>query len=365
MKKSIKKILPIRIYTALKYNPLRKLKYMKKWDAKQGDYFRQVVKSGCRIFLLNTPEHKNLGDLAIAEAETSYFKLVMPEVPVVEVSSLSENVFGLDILKKIIPKDALLLVHGGGYIGTDWPNENEVFLRTISLFSDNCIILLPQSVFYSSGREGRLALNQSKNIYARHKDLHLFMRDKISYDLAKQYHPEANIYLVPDIVLSVKYETGETERGGVLLCMRTDKEKLLDGSDIACIEKICGKYGQLEYTDTVIEHDGKIYAEARGAFLNAKLKQFARAKLVITDRLHGMVFAALTGTPCIALSNHNHKVKGLYDWIKDLNYIKYIDDIKELEESVESVMFHGPDTFHRELYLPHFAELEKLLSERC
>lgn len=58
-----------------------------------------------------------------------------------------------------------------------------------------------------------------------------------------------------------------------------------------------------------------------------KFKDFQKSKLVITDRLHGMVFCAISGTPCIAFSNYNHKVKGTYDWIKDLDYIKYVDNI--------------------------------------
>ncbi len=37
--------------------------------------------------------------------------------------------------------------------------------------------------------------------------------------------------------------------------------------------------------------------------LNSKFAEFLSSGLVITDRLHGMIFAAITGTPCIALDN--------------------------------------------------------------
>ena len=33
------------------------------------------------------------------------------------------------------------------------------------------------------------------------------------------------------------------------------------------------------------------------------LKKYRKCQLVITDRLHGMIFAAITSTPCIALGN--------------------------------------------------------------
>ena len=56
-----------------------------------------------------------------------------------------------------------------------------------------------------------------------------------------------------------------------------------------------------------------------------KLDEFRKSKLVVTDRLHGMLFAAITGTPCIALGNSSGKVKGVYDWLTHLDYIQYVD----------------------------------------
>lgn len=68
-----------------------------------------------------------------------------------------------------------------------------------------------------------------------------------------------------------------------------------------------------------------------------KIKQFSKYEIVITDRLHGMIFAAITGTPCIALSNYNYKVKGTYEWIKDLGYIKFTDDINEIPDLIQEL----------------------------
>ena len=57
----------------------------------------------------------------------------------------------------------------------------------------------------------------------------------------------------------------------------------------------------------------QILAEVRKSVIVNKLKEFAGAQLVITDRLHGMVFCYLTNTPCIVFSNYNHKVLGTYE----------------------------------------------------
>ena len=42
-----------------------------------------------------------------------------------------------------------------------------------------------------------------------------------------------------------------------------------------------------------------------------------------------IVISAVTGTPCIAFSNYTHKVKGTYQWIKYLPYIRYAETTEE------------------------------------
>ena len=365
MKKITKKILPCGAYEALKYNPIRSYKKAKAWSGDNSEYYRNAVKTGQRIFLLNTPWHKNLGDLAIAEAEAAFIKRIMSyKEPVVEVAALSRSIYALSVLKKIIPENATLLFHGGGYLGNDWPIEEEAFRRTVKLFDKNRIILMPQSVFFSGDARGEAALLRSINALSRHNDLHLFARETISYNLMKQYYSKANIYLAPDMVLSMEYTFTEAKRAGVLMCMRADREKSLTDNDTGYIEKISSKYGQVEYTDTFApdEYVGPINAHTRGPLVNAKLKQFGKARLVVTDRLHGMVFAAITGTPCIAFSNHNHKIKGTAEWINDLNYVRYLEDVDRYEEAADMVVAHGPGRFCNSSLLPHYDTLSKLIT---
>ena len=51
-----------------------------------------------------------------------------------------------------------------------------------------------------------------------------------------------------------------------------------------------------------------------------------------------MIFAAITGTPCIVFSNYNHKVKGTYDWISYLSYIKYVENVEEAINILPSLL---------------------------
>ena len=58
-----------------------------------------------------------------------------------------------------------------------------------------------------------------------------------------------------------------------------------------------------------------------------------------TDRLHGMIFAFITGTPAIVFSNNNHKIEGAYEWIKDCGYIYFIKN-GELDDVMSIISQH-------------------------
>ena len=63
-------------------------------------------------------------------------------------------------------------------------------------------------------------------------------------------------------------------------------------------------------TSTVV--DENIPIGMSELYVYNKLTEFASARLVITDRLHGLIFSAITNTPCIAFDNLSGKVHGTY-----------------------------------------------------
>ena len=56
-----------------------------------------------------------------------------------------------------------------------------------------------------------------------------------------------------------------------------------------------------------------------------------------------MIFAAITNTPCIVLGSMSHKVRGCYEWIKDLDYIRFVDNVSDIAEAFRSI----PNTEHK------------------
>lgn len=66
-------------------------------------------------------------------------------------------------------------------------------------------------------------------------------------------------------------------------------------------------------------------------------KSFSESRLIITDRLHGMIFAYITKTPAIVLPNSNFKITGCYEWIKECGYIKMVDN-SDFEEEIRRLL---------------------------
>ena len=99
--------------------------------------------------------------------------------------------------------------------------------------------------------------------------------------------------------------------------------------------------------------------EKREEELKRKFNEFKSAKLIVTDRLHGMVFAAITGTNCIVINSKSPKMKGCYDWIKDLDYIAFIDDV----ENIDKIIDNFPDYPHEYDNKEFVKAIDKMISE--
>ena len=286
-----------------------------------------------RVFIIGVPYHGNLGDQAIIIAENQYIKDILKNKKVIEIESSITNKF-IKIFKKLIKKDDIIFMHGGGFLGNLWPVEEEMFRKTISSFKDNNIIVLPQTIFFTNDELGEKELNVSKKIYNNHKKLYISCREEYTLNFSKKEF-KCKLLLVPDIVLYLEDYILNKNRKDVLFCLRKDSEKVNHNYSglTSYINKLQYK---IDLTDTVILK--RLYKINRKKFVFEKLKQFSKYKLVVTDRLHGMIFAYLTNTPCIVFENKSYKIKGVYEWIKGCNFIKLVNDESDVNEICKNLL---------------------------
>lgn len=297
--------------------------------------YSNIPSSASTIYLIGTEDLNNLGDHHIAISQLEFLKKYFSEYTIIEIPITT---FGSELryLKHKIKPDHILFCSGGGNCGDAYANSESIRHSTIENFPNNKIIIFPQTIDFSDSKEGQTILEKAKALYSNPNILFITREEK-SYNFAKNNF-KCTILLYPDIVLFSNYSNIHNLRQNVLLCMRNDKEKAITSDDITCIKTFIKERGySYTYTDTTTKED--IPLDDRNVEIDKLIKQFSSAKLVITDRLHGMIFSAISQTPCVTLSNYNHKVKGVYEWTKELNYIKFADssNIIDAIESVTSV----------------------------
>ena len=315
-----------------------------------------------RALLVCVPDHSNIGDMAIAVAE----KVFLKSCGISFVSMTSEECDrNLPMLKKAVKSDTLICYHGGGNLGNVYGFEESVRRKLLTEFPQNPSVIFPQTIFFTPDEEGRADMEAASSVYGGHKKLTVALRDKSSYETAKKMFPSANVIFSPDIVMSTEKSTfgvKEGNRNGVLLCFRGDCERSMTQSEkdklASALEERGMGYG---YTDMMAESD-LVPQREQMRCVSDKMKELSGAGLVITDRLHGMVFSAITETPCIAFGNYNHKVEQSYKMLEHLGYIKFVKDVDEAIALVDE-MYGGVGSYDRAPILPLYRELKNTLLE--
>lgn len=292
-----------------------------------------------RIILIGSPEHGNLGDQAISVAELKFFQYYFKNQKIIEITGNLYRFFHRQ-LRNHIRKDDIIFITGGGFLGSLWLKEEEMVCQVIKDFPKNKVFILPQTIFFEDTNEGRKQLAISKSIYQKHNALYVFARDRNSYDFfcKEIFEDNEKCFYVPDIVTCLDLELPNTPRENrILMCLRKDKERYIQQEDK---EELYKKIRQLSFEmkkiDTVVPRSVSI--KQRDKELENIFSEFQSSKLVITDRLHGMLFAAITGTPCIAFNNSSKKVEGVYEWIKYLDYVKCVQTIEEAMETMPKLL---------------------------
>lgn len=300
-----------------------------------------------RLIVIGCPDYDNLGDHAIALAQRLFIESRFGVVPTMLYGPLERY---WETLQQAVRPDDVLCLQGGGNMGTMYEIYENERLAVIDRFRDNKIVVFPQTISYGESKYERLYMRHVAKTYNSHPDLHLVARERMSFDRMKRLFPKVDILFTPDIVLSLPaFEDADAaEREGLCLCLRADKERRIDSGVAGILAQKAGdKFGTVFSTDTM--HPRIFLSPEEGeAAVRGKISELSRARLVVTDRIHGMIFCALSGTPCIALNNSNGKVGMEYEWLRQIPYIRFAESPEEAasmfdEETPEPGRFPSED----------------------
>lgn len=292
-----------------------------------------------KIVLCGVPHHSNLGDHAIYIAEK---RLIKEKFPDYKLHILDEE-FAEKCAKRIEPyidENDILCLQGGGNLGNQYMIQETGRRSVIENFPNNKIILFPQTMYFSNDEIGKKEFENTKRIYNNHKKLYLMAREDISYKKMKETFVNSKIYFTPDIVTIMNESNYEFNKEGALFLVRNDVEKNVNDEHIREIAALCKKrLINIIYSDN--DKGGIIHELEKDDKVFEMLELFKKSKIVITDRLHGMIFAVITGTPCIVLGNYNYKIEKSSEWFKNLEYISYISmdkDMKYIDKEIDRLL---------------------------
>lgn len=272
-----------------------------------------------KVFVFLAADYGNLGDVAITFAQEKLLKEKYPDYEIVDVP-ISKTLSLLRPIKKIATPEDIITITGGGNMGEMYGDIELLRLMVIQMFPKNKVVVFPQTIDYLG--ENTYLLRLAKKTYCSHRNLTMLAREQVSYNRMRELFPKVNVKLMPDVVMSLD-ERRYAERKGILFCLRNDKEKSAHSQKSEELRKEAAKMGLpiMDY-DTHIDKE-HMSPNIRKDELVKIWNIFSSSQLVVTDRLHGMIFAYITGTPAIVFPNSNFKVEKCYEWIKNCGYIHF------------------------------------------
>ncbi|MFZ5526156.1 MAG: polysaccharide pyruvyl transferase family protein [Pseudomonadota bacterium] len=263
-----------------------------------------------RLHYLDIPFHGNVGDLLIMLGSWRFFQ--KNKANVVAVSAY----FNFNSAK-VRPGDVILF-HGGGNFGDIYGPFQKFREAVVADFPKNRIVLMPQSIHFSS----QAALRQCADIFRGHQDLHIFVRDQESFEVAR--HMTQNVYLAPDMahhLWPIASMTSPIYKE--LLLLRRDDEKgaesdsAVDSFDWDDVVNATWRFFMSQIVERSVTQFklrfglgwlfgnwfAKLWIWQSERFVEKAIKKFSQYETVRSDRLHAHILSMLMSKPNRIMDN--------------------------------------------------------------
>lgn len=327
------------------------------------DKYKNIDKNKKKVIIALAADYGNLGDVAITYAQKEFLKNCFKGYEIIEFLC-NDIVKEMKSLKRKINKNDIITIVGGGNIGDLYQGIEDQRKYLIKNFKKNIIISFPQTIDFSDNDKGEKSKRHTQKIYNKHRKMLIFARERKTYLEMKKIFSKCIVEEMPDIVLYLNEKNDNIQRSQkVIFCMRDDKEKKLNKEYEKQIQNYIKSKGcDIEQQDT---HIGDIKVNEREKELKKIWTKFSSAECVITDRLHGMIFCVITGTPCIAFNNSNGKVKLVYErWLKQIRYIRVVNNnkIEDFIKEYEKIQKNIKENKDKDEVIKNYKQMEKIIN---
>lgn len=245
-----------------------------------------------------------------------------------------------------LPKNVIILLHGGGNFGDLYRLHSEFRKKIIKLYPDNKVVILPQTVFY----EDMSLLQSDVDFYAAHPNVTICAREQASFNFLTENFKN-QVLLLPDMAFYLdlkKYKVFEDENR-VLYLKRTDKELVnanmvkipanSEQHDWPTYENHYGEFDMVErfthllriifkicgLRDRILARleDWKRNWYYRRKYVQMGVSFLSPYHTIYTTRLHVLILGVLLAKEIYLINNTSGKVVNFYNtWLNELDSIK-------------------------------------------
>jgi len=333
-----------------------------------------------RCVFLDHPSHYNIGDHLIWLGSLMYLRQVR-----------RAKIDYIAPLNKFSPKEfsirspeGVIFLHGGGNFGDLWPNHHNFRESIVQQYPNRKIVIFPQTIYFSSEE----STARSAKIFNKHPDVTIFVRDDRSYEIAKQYFSNCQVYKSPDAAFQLagfcKPVLQPSQLESILYMCRQDREmnchfkpeRLNLGNSVvddwisySWIKKLPENWPYVpglrllirEFWQRGLKQPREWFSRQHWLWLHslsrhtrnmygARLNQMSWSQMhsgiyqiqkypqVVTNRLHVHILCLLLDIPHVVLPGSYYKITAFYEqWTKDIPICRFASNPNEVAIALNSL----------------------------
>ncbi len=323
------------------------------------DVLAEIVPPNVPVALLDFPWHSNPGDAAIWKGETLALSTLGHRIAY----TANQSNFEQNRLARLLPEDGVVLLHGGGNFGDLWPNIHAQRESIIHNLRDRTIVQLPQTVHFDNRAAGDTSLTR----LATHPNLTVMARDRRSLDrlleagISARLSRDATSALWP--TLPITHQSAGSDR--LLFLLRSDRERrhpipsnlipeARDWPDLGLTLDVTDLHTRvvnrgLTFIDRTQQRSGRaLPASCRARITQQRLQTnrlidaatqvITTHDLIVTDRLHAMLFGLAYGRPVVVIDSGYGKLDSYIDtFLNEEPLLHHLSSFDQLSATLEKI----------------------------